>query len=135
MKAEVYLYTLTDKIIISDMDGTMTKTDIRGFYHNCKGNHYLHDGYETFVRELMHNGYKIIWITMRSITMYAFSKRYIRQYVGVEGALFPEPEEFFPSFKKEIMKKTGNIKTNMIRMIRELFPLEVNPFDGGLGNR
>ena len=72
---------------------------------------------------------------MRSIAMYSFSKKYIRQYVGVEGALFPEPEEFFPSFKKEILKKTRNIKTNMIRMIRELFPLEVNPFNGGLGNR
>lgn len=33
------------------------------------------------------------------------------------------------------MKNTGNVKTNMIKMIRELFPPEINPFAGGLGNR
>ena len=74
MKAEIYLYDINDRIIVSDMDGTMTKTDVRGLYHNCKGNHYLHDGYETFMRELINSGYQAIWITMRSLSLYNFSK-------------------------------------------------------------
>jgi len=40
-----------------------------------------------------------------------------------------------PSLKKELMKKTSNIKTNMLRKIKELYPPNVNPFSGGLGNR
>lgn len=33
------------------------------------------------------------------------------------------------------MKNTGNVKTNMIKMIKDLFPPNINPFSGGLGNR
>lgn len=33
------------------------------------------------------------------------------------------------------MKKTSNIKTNMIKMVQNLFPSTINPFYGGLGNR
>ena len=67
----------------------MTKTDLRGIYHNCKGSHYLHDGYEILMRELSLNGYNIIWITMRSIALYQFSKEYIRKHVGISGGLLP----------------------------------------------
>jgi phosphatidate phosphatase PAH1 len=33
------------------------------------------------------------------------------------------------------MKQTGSIKTNMMMMIRSLFPSNREPFCGGLGNR
>ena len=33
------------------------------------------------------------------------------------------------------MKKTGNIKTNMMLSLKKLFPSDCNPFIGGLGNR
>lgn len=131
----MYLYNLQDKIIISDMDGTMTKTDLMGIVSNYRDQPYIHDGYETFMNGLAKNGYKIVWLTMRSMAMYSFSKKYIDKYIKCEGALIPEPEEFFPSLKKELMKKTSNIKTNMMKKIRELFPEDINPFAGGLGNR
>lgn len=38
------------------------------------------------------NGYKIVWLTMRSMSMYHFSKKYINKHVNCEGALIPEPE-------------------------------------------
>jgi phosphatidate phosphatase PAH1 len=33
------------------------------------------------------------------------------------------------------MHNTGNVKANMIRTITKLFPGEINPLVGGLGNR
>lgn len=72
---------------------------------------------------------------MRSLPLYEFSKRYIEKHTKMEGALLTEPEEFFPAMKKEILKQTGNIKTNMMLTIRKLFPQHRNPFIGGLGNR
>lgn len=33
------------------------------------------------------------------------------------------------------MKKTDNIKANVMQNIKEIFPENVNPFIGGLGNR
>ena len=43
------MYNLKDKIIISDMDGTMTKTDLMGLVSNYRDQHFLHDGYEMFI--------------------------------------------------------------------------------------
>jgi len=34
---------------------------------------------------------------------------------------------------KELRKKTGNIKANLMNLVRELFTID--PFQGGLGNR
>jgi phosphatidate phosphatase PAH1 len=49
--------------------------------------------------------------------------------------LITEPEEFLPAIKKEILKKTGNIKANLMKQIKDLFPEKCEPFIGGLGNR
>lgn len=46
-----------------------------------------------------------------------------------------EPEEFFHAVKKELMKKTGNIKANIMQNIKDVFPEDINPFIAGLGNR
>lgn len=45
LEAEIYLYTDNDQILISDVDGTLTKDDFGGLYNNYMGNNYLHDGY------------------------------------------------------------------------------------------
>lgn len=63
-----------------------------GIVSNYRDTHYIHDGYETFVNELVSHGYKMVWLTMRSMSMYNFSKKYINKFVKCEGALIPEPE-------------------------------------------
>ena len=45
IEAEIYLYTDNDKIVVSDVDGTVTKNDIGGHIHNYVGKDYLHEGY------------------------------------------------------------------------------------------
>lgn len=133
--AEIYLYSEHDKILVSDMDGTLTKDDIGGFYNNFHGSDYLHDGYYELLEAANKNGYKIVWLTMRSLPLYKFSKDYIRKHTKMHGALLTEPEELLPALKKELMKQTGNIKTNMMLEIKNLFPTYCTPFAGGLGNR
>lgn len=72
---------------------------------------------------------------MRSLPFYDMSKNYLQKYLGVNGIMLMEPEEFLPAVKKELFKKTCNIKANIIKMISELYPKGVYPFVGGLGNR
>lgn len=55
--------------------------------------------------------------------------------IGVSGVLLTEPEEFLPAAKKEIFKRTGNVKANLIHEVRKLFCEKINPFIAGLGNR
>ena len=91
LKAEVYLYTDLEKLLVSDVDGTLTKNDVGGLIHNYRGKEYLHDGYHELINSLDKNGYKIVWMTMRSLPLYDFSKSYIREHVQVEGPLLMEP--------------------------------------------
>jgi len=77
MKSEVHLFTDNDKILISDVDGTLTKSDVGGLISNAVDKDFLHDGYAELIKKIADNGYKIVWITMRSLPMYEFSKKYI----------------------------------------------------------
>jgi phosphatidate phosphatase LPIN len=117
------------------MDGTLTKSDLRGLYNNYSEKNYLHDGYSDLIKTAAKNGYRIVWLTMRSLSLYNFSKNYIRSQTDVEGVLITEPEQFFSAVKKEVLKDTKDMKTNMLKEIKSLFPQEKNPFVGGLGNR
>ena len=45
LSAEIYLYADRDRLLVSDVDGTLTKNDIGGLYSNYLGHEYLHDGY------------------------------------------------------------------------------------------
>lgn len=56
----------------------MTKNDLGGLVHNLKKANYLHDGYTELIQAIEGNGYKIVWLTMRSMPLYEFSKTYIR---------------------------------------------------------
>ncbi len=36
LSAEIYLYAENDQLVVSDVDGTLTKNDIGGLYNNYK---------------------------------------------------------------------------------------------------
>ena len=70
----------------------MTKNDLGGLFNNMKNTNFLHEGYYELVNKISHNGYKIVWLTMRSLPLYKFSKDYIRHHAQVEGVVLTEPE-------------------------------------------
>lgn len=72
---------------------------------------------------------------MRSFSLYNFSKDYIQQHTKTSGVLLSVPESFMQALKKQLTKNTANVKTNLLKTIKDLFPNNINPFIGGLGNR
>jgi len=52
LKAEVHLFTDNDKILISDFDGTLTKSDLGGLIGNTLKVDYLHEGYAEMIRKV-----------------------------------------------------------------------------------
>jgi phosphatidate phosphatase PAH1 len=71
-----------------------------GLACNIVGKNHLHNGYIDLISKAHQNGYKIIWLTMRSINLYMFSKKYIWMHTKVPGALFTMPEQLFSALKK-----------------------------------
>ena len=64
------MYTDNDRLVVSDVDGTVTKNDIGGHIHNLVNKDYLHSGYGDLVQKLDKNGYKLVWLTMRALPLY-----------------------------------------------------------------
>lgn len=52
LKAEIHLFSDNDKILISDVDGTLTKNDIGGLVSNAIERDYLHEGYAELIRKI-----------------------------------------------------------------------------------
>lgn len=66
----MFLLSDHDKIVVSDVDGTLTKSDIGGLAANLINSSYLHDGYASLMQGIVKNGYQVIWLTMRSLPLY-----------------------------------------------------------------
>ena len=115
------------------MDGTATKNDIGGHLHNMMSKDFLHPDYADLMEKIEQHGYKIVWLTMRSLPLYNYSKKYLREHCHINAPIMAEPEELMNAVYNEVAKKTGNIKANMVNSLRDLFV--ENPFAGGLGNR
>ncbi len=92
IEAEVYLYADNDKLVVSDVDGTVTISDIGGHVNNFFQKDYLHDGYAELAKKIDKNGYKMVWLTMRALPLYNYSKGYLRKMVEVDGPILMEPQ-------------------------------------------
>ena len=64
--------------MVSDVDGTATKSDVPGHVHNMLSKDYLHGGYAELMQKVTENGYKVVWLTMRALPLYNYSKKYLR---------------------------------------------------------
>ena len=51
--AQLYLLKITDKILISDFDGTLTKNDFGGLLGNMFDYDYVHNGYKDLMHKLL----------------------------------------------------------------------------------
>ena len=92
IESEIYLFADNDKLVVSDVDGTATKSDIMGNVNNFFNKEYLHDGYSQLLKKVHLNGYKVVWLTMRSLPLYSFSKNYLREHCGIDAPILMEPE-------------------------------------------
>lgn len=105
----MFLYNSVDKLVVSDVDGTLTKSDVQGMYNNYHGRDYLHDNYASCMQAIHGQGYQVVWMTMRSLPMYNMSKEYIRKFVKIDGPLIMEPEDLMLAAKKEALTRTSDL--------------------------
>jgi phosphatidate phosphatase LPIN len=63
----IYLWDYTTKIIISDVDGTVTRSDILGQMLPRLGRDWSHKGIAKLFSCIKKNGYEILYLTSRPI--------------------------------------------------------------------
>ncbi|KAI0266885.1 Lipin/Ned1/Smp2-domain-containing protein [Gloeopeniophorella convolvens] len=140
--ARIFLWEDTDSVVVSDIDGTITKSDALGHMFTLIGRDWTHLGVAKLYTDICKNGYKIMYLTSRAIGQ-ADSTRYYLQgikqndYQLPEGPVIMSPDRLMASLHREvIMRKPEVFKMACLRDIQRLFgPTTPRPFYAGFGNR
>ncbi|CAF4385043.1 unnamed protein product, partial [Adineta steineri] len=128
------------KFVISDIDGTVTKSDVLGHIIPLLGGDWSHDGIAEFFNAIQENGYQFIYLSARAIGQSQITRNYLKKVKQSNrelpvGPLLISPDTLMTAFYREvILKKPEDFKIECLKNIASLFP-GTNPFYAGFGNR
>eukprot|EP00003_Mantamonas_plastica_P021658 TRINITY_DN3538_c1_g1_i1.p1 TRINITY_DN3538_c1_g1~~TRINITY_DN3538_c1_g1_i1.p1 ORF type:complete len:771 (+),score=275.69 TRINITY_DN3538_c1_g1_i1:406-2718(+) len=142
LSATIYFWKPNDKIVISDIDGTITRSDVLGHILPAVGRDWSHSGVSQLYTNVVKNNYKILYLTSRAIGQVNTTRSYLKSikqgdalYTLPPGPVMTSPNRLFESFTREvILRKPEEFKIACLQEIRDLFP-ENCPFHAGFGNR
>ncbi|KAI4883059.1 hypothetical protein NFI96_029351 [Prochilodus magdalenae] len=140
-EAAIYLWNWDDKVIISDIDGTITKSDALGHILPQFGKDWTHQGIAKLYHKIHQNGYKFLYCSARAIGMADITKGYL-QWVNDKGIVLPKgpvllaPSSLFSALHREVIEKKPEVfKITCLTDIRDLFNPQKQPFFAAFGNR
>lgn len=140
-KCYLFKWRWNDKIVISDIDGTITKSDVLGHVLPIMGKDWAQIGVTRLFTKIKENGYKLLYLSARAIGQSRVTREYL-QSVKQEDLSLPEgpmllnPTSLLNAFHTEVIeKKPQEFKISCLRDIMALFPPKTNPFYAGYGNK
>ncbi|XP_035278430.1 phosphatidate phosphatase LPIN1 isoform X3 [Anguilla anguilla] len=137
----IYLWSWDDKIVISDIDGTITRSDTLGHILPTLGKDWTHQGIARLYHKVSENGYKFLYCSARAIGMADMTRGYLH-WVNERGTMLPQgpvllsPSSLFSALHREVIeKKPEKFKVECLTDIKNLFYPNTQPFYAAFGNR
>uniref|UniRef100_A0A8C7Q8I4 phosphatidate phosphatase n=1 Tax=Oncorhynchus mykiss TaxID=8022 RepID=A0A8C7Q8I4_ONCMY len=137
----IYLWSWDDKIIISDIDGTITRSDTLGHILPTLGKDWTHQGIARLYHRVSQNGYKFMYCSARAIGMADMTRGYLH-WVNERGTMLPigpvllSPSSLFSALHREVIeKKPERFKIQCLTDVKQLFHPNTEPFYAAFGNR
>ncbi|XP_056670705.1 phosphatidate phosphatase LPIN1 isoform X3 [Monodelphis domestica] len=137
----IYLWDWDDKVIISDIDGTITRSDTLGHILPTLGKDWTHQGIAKLYHKVSQNGYKFLYCSARAIGMADMTRGYLH-WVNERGTVLPQgplllsPSSLFSALHREVIeKKPEKFKVQCLTDIKNLFLPNTEPFYAAFGNR
>ncbi|KAI5149731.1 phosphatidate phosphatase LPIN [Enteropsectra breve] len=140
LESNIYLWDQNDKIIISDIDGTITKSDVKGHIYTMVGIDWTHAGVAALYSQVVKNGYKIMYLSSRSLGQSSSTRSYIQgvsqdSFSLPDGPIILNPDGLLMCLYRElIIKRPEEFKIQCLENIRACF-VNTNPFFAGFGNK
>lgn len=133
---KLFLWKRSTPIVISDIDGTITRSDALGHVLTMLGRDWTHEGVAKLFDDIEFNGYNIMYLTARSVGLADTTRSYL-QGVEQEGYKLPQgpvilsPDRTIAALKREIvLKKPEVFKMACLNDIRTLYyPEKTNPLE------
>ncbi|XP_064090587.1 phosphatidate phosphatase LPIN1-like isoform X2 [Macrobrachium nipponense] len=140
-KCHIFLWNHDAKIVVSDIDGTITKSDVLGHLLPILGKDWAQSGVAQLFTKIKNNGYHFLYLSARAIGQARITRDYLRSIKQgdlslPDGPLLLNPTSLVQAFHREVIeKKPEEFKISCLRDIQALFAPERNPFYSGYGNR
>lgn len=139
--ARIFLWKWNTRIVISDVDGTITRSDVLGQFMPLVGIDWSQTGVAHLFSEIKENGYQILFLSARAISQAHHTRQFLFN-LNQDGKVLPDgpvvisPDGLFPSLYREVIRRAPHeFKIACLEDIRALFPPDSNPFYAGFGNR
>lgn len=139
--AFMYLWKHETPVVISDIDGTITKSDALGHLFNMVGRDWTHAGVAKLYSDIVQNGYNIMYLTSRSVGQADTTRAYLAGIVQdgyrlPRGPTILSPDRTMAALRREIyLRKPHVFKMATLRDIKQLYGSDHHPFYAGFGNR
>ncbi|XP_030510595.2 phosphatidate phosphatase PAH2 isoform X1 [Cannabis sativa] len=139
--ARIYKWKWNTRIVISDVDGTITRSDVLGQFMPMVGVDWSQTGVAHLFSAIKENGYQLLFLSARAISQ-AYLTRQFLVNLKQDGKALPEgpvvisPDGLFPSLYREVIRRAPHeFKISCLEEIKSLFPADCSPFYAGFGNR
>ncbi|KAI8090629.1 Lipin/Ned1/Smp2-domain-containing protein [Thamnidium elegans] len=138
--AKIFYWNYGHAVVISDIDGTITKSDALGHVFTMIGKDWTHMGVAKLYTDIANNGYHFLYLTSRAIGQADYTRDYLKKvaqdkYQLPDGPVIMSPDRLFTSFHREvIIRKPEVFKMACLRDVQRLFGGR-DPFYAGFGNR
>ncbi|KAK9460907.1 Lipin/Ned1/Smp2-domain-containing protein [Lipomyces oligophaga] len=140
--ARMFYWKYNVPLVISDIDGTITKSDALGHVLTMLGRDWTHVGVAKLFTDISSNGYNLMYLTSRSVGQADSTRHYLRGidqggYKLPDGPVILSPDRTIAALRREVIyRKPEVFKMACLRDIQSLFDLrEGTPFYAGFGNR
>jgi len=136
----IYKWHHKDKVVISDIDGTITKSDVLGHILPVIGRDWAQSGVARLFSKITNNGYHIMYLSARAIGQASITKDYLQSVKQgdmclPDGPVFLNPDSLIHAFRREVIDRNPEeFKIRCLKDIQSLFEGK-NPFFAGYGNR
>ena len=92
-------------LVVSDIDGTITKSDALGHVFTMIGRDWTHVGVAKLYTDICRNGYKILYLTSRAIGQADSTREYLKgikqnDYQLPEGPVIMSPDRLMASLHR-----------------------------------
>ncbi|WKY11363.1 hypothetical protein Q1695_003153 [Nippostrongylus brasiliensis] len=136
----IYLYKWYERIVVSDIDGTITKSDVLGHVIPAIGGTWAHAGVAELYTRIKNNGYKMVYLSSRAIGQSHTTKQYLKSVAQdskqlPDGPVLLSPTSVLIAFRRQVIeRRPEEFKIAALTDLKNLFPVK-QPFFAGFGNR
>ncbi|KAE9072355.1 hypothetical protein PF010_g25519 [Phytophthora fragariae] len=139
VSANLYLWPVTAKVVIAQIDGAISSSAATGSMFKRRDPAAMHPGAVEFYSKLARNGYRVVYVTCHGLSQANLLHTLLHNSTGEDGEIalpmgpvLLSPDRLLATYSNEMID-AQDFKVAALGALRSLFPREVNPFYAAFG--